>query len=257
MPYEISSTSNERIKGLIRLRVRHHRDTDKVFVVEGQRPYDRALRAGMTPEVTFVDTRDRVTAGLPVTVDPVVLDKASYRSRPEGPIADFPQITTRLDRVHVTGTPLVMIAEDIEKPGNPGAMLRTASAAGASAVITTGHAVDPHNPNVIRASTGALFDLPFAVPDWPAIVTWLDERGIELICATPDAATPLWDVDLTGPVAIVIGAEDGGVSDRARQLAARAIAIPQAHTSIDSLNVSVAVAVLLFEVVRQRSRADH
>ena len=88
-------------------------------------------------------------------------------------------------------------------------------------------------------------------------MTWLDERGIELICAAPDAATPLGDVDLTGPVAIVIGAEDGGVSDRARQLAARAIAIPQAHTSIDSLNVSVAVAVLLFEVVRQRSRADH
>lgn len=94
MPYEISSTSNERIKGLIRLRVRHHRDTDKVFVVEGQRLYDRALRAGMTPEVTFVDTRDRVTAGLqsrstrsswtrrPIAPDPRARSPISLRSRP-------------------------------------------------------------------------------------------------------------------------------------------------------------------------------
>lgn len=251
MTFAITSPANERIKWLVRLRDRKHRDAEGVFVVEGERLYRRALDAGLEPVVTFV-SGDYSTVGETASVAPDVLDKASYRNRSQGIIGVFPQFEVGIDHITPTPVPLILIAEDIEKPGNLGAMMRTAAVAGADALITVGQTVDPFNPNAIRSSTGALFTLSLAVSSWEATRPWLGKHGIEVVGASPDASVSIWQSDLTGPTAIIIGAEDAGLSEEAWSIAREVVSIPQADAGADSLNASVAAAVFLFEAVRQR-----
>jgi len=251
---DITSPANERIKWLARLRERRHRDREGLFVVEGPRLYSRAIQAGLAPRVTFVSDDVLATVGETVTVDPAALDKASYRDRSEGLIAVFPQVATGIERIEPETSPLILVAEDIEKPGNLGAMMRTAAAAGADGLIAVGSTVDPFNPNSVRASTGAVFDLDLAISSWDETGPWLEERGFAVIGASPDGNVPFWSVDLTGPLAVVIGAEDTGLSERAVAMATQIVVIPQSEEGVvDSLNASVAAAVLLFEAVRQRT----
>ncbi|MGD2044034.1 MAG: RNA methyltransferase [Acidimicrobiia bacterium] len=249
--YDITSPANDRIKWLLRLRERKHRDAEGVFVIEGERLYGRALEAGLEPKVTFV-SMDVATTGDTVTVAPEALDKASYRNRSQGIIGVFSQFGTGLERLTLSPSPLLLIAENIEKPGNLGAMMRTAAAAGADGLIAIGGTVDPFNPNAVRSSTGALFALPLAVASWEETNSWLEEHGIEVFGASPDGAVPVWEADMTGPSAIVIGAEDEGLSKQATAAAEKLVVIPQADAGVDSLNASVAAAVVLFEAVRQR-----
>lgn len=254
MPADITSPSNERIKWLVRLRERRNRDAEGVFVVEGDRLYSRALAAGMTPDVTFVaPANDIETRGTTITVAEPALDRASYRKRSEGVIAVFPHIDTRLSAWRSHDEVVFLVVEDIEKPGNLGAMLRTAAAAGAAGVVATGGDIDPHNPNVARASTGALFTVPLAVADWEELEPWLRKSGTRIVCATPSGPNAFWETDLSGRLALVLGAEDEGVSDRALAIADTTVSIPQAAGQVDSLNVSVAAGILLFEARRQRS----
>ncbi len=255
MPVDITSPSNERIKWLVRLRERRHRDAEGVFVVEGERLYTRALRSGLIPEITFVEPdRPIETTGPTVTADPAALDRASYRQRSQGVIGVFPQIDTRLSALTPPGSrSVLLIAEGIEKPGNLGAMLRTAAAAGADAMVALGETVDVHNPNVLRASTGAVFSVPSVATTWDQLEPWLEAGGIRVLGATPTAARTMWEADLGGGVALVVGAEDTGLSPRALQATEETILIPQAPGAVDSLNVSVAAAILLFEARRQRN----
>ncbi len=253
MSYDITSPGNERIKWLAGLRDRKSRDAEGVFVVEGERLYRRAVDSGLSPVVTFVSSDDLATTGETVSVDPSVLDKASYRKRSEGIIGVFPRFETALDRVELSPEPLLLVVESIEKPGNLGAMMRTGAAAGVDAVVTVEGTVDPFNPNAIRASTGALFEVPVAVSSWDEVGPWLTGNGIDLVAASPDGDVALWDADLTGPLAVVIGAEDAGLSGQAKELARELVVIPQAGDTVDSLNASVAAALFLYEVVRQRS----
>jgi len=249
--YDISSPSNDRIKSLVRLRDRKSRNADGVFIVEGERLYRRALDAGMEPTITYVSGTHE-TVGPTVTVAPEVLDKASYRHRSEGIIAVFPQFGTELGDLELSvDMPLLLVVEGIEKPGNLGAMLRSSAAAGVNGVVAIG-SVDVFNPNAIRSSTGALFDVPVAVSSWDETGPWLTENGIDVVAASPDGRVALWDSDLKGALAIVIGAEDAGLSEQAAALARELVVIPQADGGVDSLNASVAAAVLLFETVRQR-----
>lgn len=255
MPADISSPANPRIKWLARLRERRHRDQEGVFVVEGERLYNRAVEAGLAPELTFLTPEMEIeTTGTTITVDPTALDKASYRQRSQGVIGVFPQLATSLPGL---GSPkshsLMLVAEDIEKPGNLGAMLRTGAAAGADALVAVGRDVDAHNPNVVRASTGALFTVPLAISAWDDLQPWLEQGGIAVVGATPDSTTPIWESDLTRAVALVVGAEDRGLSRRALAAAEETILIPQSGRGVDSLNVSVAAGILLFEARRQRS----
>lgn len=249
MSYDITSPSNDRIKWLVRLRDRRHRDAEGVFVVEGERLYRRALSAGLDPLITFVST-PTATVGEPVSVAPEVLDKASYRTRSEGLIGVFPQFEVGLDRIELGSDPLTLVVENIEKPGNLGAMLRTAAAAGADAVVAVGGAVDPFNPNVSRSSTGAVFSVPIAVTTWDQLAPWLE--GMKVVATSPDAAASIWDTDLSGPTAVLIGAEDEGLSERALSAASITVSIPQEKGTTDSLNASVAAGIVLFEAVRQR-----
>jgi TrmH family RNA methyltransferase len=253
---DISSPANERIKWLVRLRNRRYRDDEGVFVVEGVGLYRKALAAGLVPEVTFVSDDSIESTGPTLLTEPEALDRASYRQKSQGLIAVFPQLDTGLHRLELAGDdPLILVAESIEKPGNLGAILRTVGAAGADALITVGEGPDAHNPNVVRASTGALFAVRLAVSDWDELQPWLDDRGIRAIATSPAATTSIWDADLTGPVALITGAEAEGLSPRAVDVAAETLLIPQSIDTVDSLNVSVAAAILLYEARRQRSQA--
>lgn len=195
---------------------------------------------------------DAAAKGDTVTVAQDVLDKASYRSHSEGVIGVFPQFGTGLKQLTLPPSSLLLIAENIEKPGNLGAMMRTAAAAGVDALIAVGSTVDPFNPNTVRSSTGALFSLPLAVSSWEETAPLLRDRSIGVFGASPDGQIPIWEADMTGPSAIVIGAEDEGLSEQAQSIARELVVIPQADARVDSLNASVAAAVLLFEAVRQR-----
>jgi len=250
--YEITSATNGRIKALVRLRDRAERDRTGLFLVEGERLYSRAIESGLDPVATYVSNGEVDTSGEVLTVAPAVLDKASYRSHSEGIIGVFEQLGTELEAIELSALACLLIIENIEKPGNLGAMLRSAAAAGVDAVIAVDDTVDVFNPNVIRASTGALFDVPVALSSWAEVGPWLRRHGISVVGASPRGDVVLWDADLSGPVAIVIGAEDAGLSEQAATLARDLVVIPHATTSVDSLNASVTAALFLYEVVRQR-----
>jgi TrmH family RNA methyltransferase len=255
MPYyELSSPSNEKIKRLVNLRERKHRDAEGLFIVEGVRLFSRAIVSGLEPVEVYYDP-GQVDAGShpgAVSTSPQALQKASYRSKSEGLIAVFPQMDLSLESLQLPDNPLILIGEGIEKPGNLGAMLRTADAVGAAAFVAVDSRIDPFNPNAVRASTGALFTVPLASADFASVHDWLQTTGIKLIAASPDAKTDIWNADLTGPVGLLIGSEAEGLSAVAVEAAETLVRIPMGG-AVDSLNSSVAFAVLAYETVRQRS----
>jgi TrmH family RNA methyltransferase len=261
----ITSVSNDRIKRLVRLRDRRERDRSGRFLVEGFREIGRALDGGVAVDEIFVC--DRLFLGgnetalvaraeaagaeiVPVAEEP--FRKASYRDRPEGLLAVARQFPTGLDRMDPEAPALLLVVESIEKPGNLGTMLRTAEAAGAGGVVVCEPTTDPFNPNVVRASIGTVFCVPLAVTSTRRAIGWLSTHAIRSLAATPTGARPFWEADLTGPVALVIGSEQYGLSDAWLRGAADRVMIPMPG-SVDSLNAAMSAGILLFEAVRQRS----
>lgn len=250
--YDITSPANERIKRLVRLRSRRHRDDEGVFLVEGPRLLDRALESGLEPVEIYEDGSLERSYPDAVRVEPTVLDKASYRQTSQGTIAVFGQLPTHLPRISVSSPALLIAAEAIEKPGNLGAMLRTAAAVGADCFLTVDDRTDIFNPNVVRSSTGALFTVPVAVTDLQTLRAWLDSHSISLVAATPGASLTMWDADLGGSCALLVGTEAEGLSDQARAQADLEVSVPMTGL-VDSLNASVSAALLAYEALRQRS----
>lgn len=250
----ISSSANERMKRLVRLRDRAYRDREGVFVVEGDLLFDRARASGLTPLEVYTTPGHRIQSES-IVVEPEVLDRVSYRNRSQDLIAVFENYSTPIDEIHLESHPLILVAESVEKPGNLGAMLRTADAVGATALITTGSVVDIFNPNVIRSSIGAIFSVPYTHAALPQLVDWLKQHAIELVAAVPGIDTAYWSADLTESLAILVGSEDTGLSNEARNAADRLVSIPMSGTA-DSLNVSVSAALLVFEARRQRSSSN-
>lgn len=252
--YEITSPTNERIKRLVRLRQRRHRDAEAVFVVEGPRLIGRALGAGLVPLELYGDGSVHVDEREFVLVEPSVLDKASYRRSSYGLIGVFGQYRRTLADITLSDPALVIVTEGLEKPGNLGAMMRTASAAGADAMVTVETATDIFNPNVIRSSTGALFTLPVVPADLDSLRAWLEDKSVQLIATAPSAERSMWDCDLTVPCALMVGAEDSGLTEEALATAGTTVAIPMHSTQVDSLNASVSLAIIAYEALRQRHR---
>lgn len=253
----ISSPTNPRVKHLIRLRRRRFRDAERVTLVEGLSELRRAARAGVRIRSLYhdpgvVDRADLPDADEVIAVSSAVLSKVAIRATTEGFVAVVDQSTCRLDDLHLRGIPLLLVVESIEKPGNLGAMLRTADAAGVDAVLVADPATDVWNPNVIRASVGSVFDVPIVVATATELVGWLDDQGIALCATTPGAADSLFETDLTGPLAVAVGAEHSGLGPALLGAARVRVRIPMAGGA-DSLNASVSAAVTLFEAVRQRS----
>lgn len=268
MTEPITSPANTRIKALVRLRDRSERDATGRFIIEGYRELTRALAAAVSVETLYVSPSlflgenearliDAATAAGAevVEVDEAPFRKASYRERPEGLLAVAIRFGTGLDRIPRAGNPLLLVAESIEKPGNLGTMLRTAEAAGVTGVIVADPTTDPFNPNVVRASLGTLFAVPLAVTDSASAVEHLRRSGIRILATTPAGATAHYAADMTGPVAIVIGSEQYGLTPAWLEAADQMIVIPMPG-SVDSLNAAMAAGIVLFEAVRQRA-ASH
>ncbi len=177
--------------------------------------------------------------------------KVAYRGGTEGVLAEVRAKPTRLEDLQLRENPLVVVLEAVEKPGNLGAVLRSADAAGADAVLVCDPLTDLWNPNLIRASIGAVFTVPVAVCTSAEAISWLKERGIRILTAQLQDSSSCYDTDMRGPTALVMGTESTGLSEQWRKAADAHIRIPM-RGRLDSLNVSVSTAVLLFEAVRQR-----
>jgi TrmH family RNA methyltransferase len=241
----ITSTDNARVKEVLRWRKARERRRDGVFVAEGPREVERALAAGLVARHTYVAPEllpEWRHGGEEVSAR--VLAKMSYRAEPEGVLAVF-EVPQRGLPAEAT---LVLVAVGIEKPGNLGAMARTADAAGADALLVADGVCDPWNPNAIRASTGAVFTLPILE------ATLADVRALPLqkVAAVVGAPTRHTDADLTLPTALLIGAEHEGLDHTWRGAADLQVALPMQARTVDSLNASTAAAVLLYETLRQR-----
>ena len=180
-----------------------------------------------------------------------VYEKIAYRGSTEGIIAEMKYRERRLEDIKLSENPLVIVLESVEKPGNLGAVLRSADAAGADAVIICDPLTDLYNPNLIRASIGAIFSRQVAAASSEGTIAWLKKNNIQILTAQLQDSSLYYDTPMTGPTAIVMGTESTGLTDIWREAADKHIRIPMLG-ALDSLNVSVSAAILLFEAVRQR-----
>ncbi|MBC3190474.1 RNA methyltransferase [Pseudonocardia sp. C8] len=260
---DLTSTANPRVKYLVRLRTRRHRDAAGVTLIEGHDELALALDAGVRPTEVYwapdlvraPGLLDRMPDARVTSVSREVFARIAYRESPDGWLAVAPAPGCPLDALEPGPDALVLVAEGIEKPGNVGAMLRTAEACGVDAVVIASAeraGTDFANPNVVRASKGTVFAVPVASASTPEVLAWLRRRRIRAVVTTPAGETELGRADLTGPSALVIGTEATGVTDAWLTAADTTVAIPMRGT-VNSLNASIAAAVVLFEAVRQRA----
>jgi TrmH family RNA methyltransferase len=237
-----------------------------VFLVEGYREIRRALEKGVRPQELYIAPdwflgenepaliAQAESAGARVfELSKEAFAKVAYRERPDGLLAVAPQWKRHLADLVLPAAPFLLVVEAIEKPGNLGTILRSADAAGCHAVIVCDPVTDIFNPNVVRASTGVLFSVPLVVETSERVQGWLRERGIRTVATTPAAKSLYTEVDLRGPLAVIMGSEQYGLSDFWLHEADLPVRIPMAGQA-DSLNVAMATIITLFEAVRQRGK---
>lgn len=283
----ITSAQNRKVKELLTLVEKSKaRSAAGLFVVEGQRELGHCLDAGFIPETLFIcgevmavqnnvvngaktghlaeniegkDGLDALIAKAEalnprlgvVQIPAFLYEKVAYRGSTEGIIAEVHSVPRALEDLRLGERPLVMVLESVEKPGNLGAVLRSADAAGADAVIVCDPLTDIWNPNLIRSSVGAVFSVPVAVCTSADAIAFLEKRGIRILTAQLQDSEWYYDTDMTGATALVMGTESTGLTQAWRDSADAHIKIPMLG-QLDSLNVSVSAAVLLYEAVRQR-----
>ncbi len=260
---EITSPANPRIKQLVTLRRRRVRDEAGVTLVEGYEELELALAGGIKPRQIFLCPEFIETGQLRLAeraaergaevihVSPAAFRKIAYRESPDGWLAVVPAVSADLGGLDVGANPLVVICQGVEKPGNLGAILRTADAAGVAAVIATDPVTDWGNPNVIRASKGTVFSVPVAASTSDLVLAWLTGHSIKLVATTPAADRLLTEADFSGPTAIAVGSEKYGLPDEWLARADVLVRIPMFGRA-DSLNVATAAAIVCYEAVRQR-----
>ncbi|HTB62999.1 MAG TPA: RNA methyltransferase [Opitutales bacterium] len=259
----IQSRQNPRVQNLARLREHAHREAQQRFLVEGRRELERALARGVIEEIYFCEehfrddhSRDLVARAAKQGVEtcqlaPLAYEKVSLREGPDGLLGVARAWKVTLEELQLSATPLLLIIERVEKPGNLGALLRSADAAGVDAVLVCDPVTDLFNPHVVRNSQGALFSVAVAACAPEEAQAFLQAKKITLIATTPAAKLDFWSVDLRGPVAMVVGGEKDGLTPFWLNAATTQVRIPMAGQA-DSLNVSAAATLALYEVVRQR-----
>lgn len=264
---QITGTHNPRIKELLKLEKRAERTQRRLTRVEGAREASRALAASVVPveaylcpelavgpEAEYLFTRlehlARERGTRLFTVTPEIFARLAVREESGGIVLVIPFVTTPLADLPLRWPPFVAVVDRPEKPGNLGAILRTADAAGVDGVVVCG-GTDVHNPNVVRASLGTLFTVPIAEAPAPEAVRWLQAQAIRIVVADPAATRRYTEVDLTGPVAVVAGSEATGVDPLWLAAADEQVTIPM-FGQVDSLNLATSMALLLYEVIRQR-----
>lgn len=256
----LSSTSNPKIKFLLSLEKPRERRVQQLFVIEGRKEIMLALKAGykignifycvdqlsesdLEPELT----KDKLV--IPVTQD--VFDKIAMRENSGGIVAVAEMKVHRLADMKTSGTPLYLVLESVEKPGNLGAILRTADAAGLDGVIICDPQTDIYNPNVIRSSIGCVFTQSVAIASSAETIEWLKKNNLNIWCTYLEASKPYNEIDFRKAGAIVMGTEATGLSQEWVKAATSNIIIPMSGKA-DSMNVSTSAAVVVFEARRQR-----
>ena len=266
----ITSAQNAKIKELLALQEKSKERRRKgLFVVEGRREIIHCVEAGYEPHTFFI-CRDIITekefdsimgavednfCGMTCQIIEIpqhLYDKVAYRGGTEGVIAEMHCKEMALDNLRMKENPLVVVLESVEKPGNLGAVLRSADASGVDAVIVCDPLTDMYNPNLIRSSIGAIFTVPVATATSEEAIAWLKNNGIKIYTAQLQDSEWYYDTDMKGGTAIVMGTEATGLTDIWRKAADAHIKIPMLGR-LDSLNVSVSAAILMFEAVRQRN----
>ena len=261
----ITSTQNAKVKHVVALQQKSaQRRKEGLFVVEGRRELMHCLEAGYEIAECFVldkladlaDIADLAPLGslesLVSLVSPQVYEKMAYRGSTEGVIAVVRERQRSLDDLQLSASPLIIVLERVEKPGNLGAVHRSADAAKADAVIICDPLTDLYNPNLIRSSIGAIFSVPCVACSSEDCIAFLKARGIQILTAQLQDSSLYYDTDMLRGTAIVMGTESTGLTEVWRQAADAHIRIPMLG-QLDSLNVSVSAAILLFEAVRQRN----
>ena len=261
----ITSPSNPRLKSLAGLRRRRTREETGQTLIEGYEELTLALGAGVRPEALYycpelmldASSQTRVVEQArrdgveTVQVSRTAFERAAYREGPDGFIAVVPSVVRACAELTVGPHALTVVCQAVEKPGNLGAMLRTADAAGAEAVVAADPVTDWGNPNLVRASKGTVFSVPVASDSTADTLAWLDANGIALIATTPDTDLLHTEVDYTGAVAIAVGAEKYGLTDEVLDHATHKVRIPMVGKA-NSLNVATSAAIVIYEAVRQR-----
>ena len=258
---QITSMQNPKVKRLLALQQKSsERRKERLFVVEGRQEVAHCVKAGFQIDTLFVCTElNAQVDSLLVDIGNVnvfgvsreVYEKVAYRGGTEGVIAEVKQRTLALEDLRLSEHPLVVVLESVEKPGNLGAVLRSADAAGVDAVVVCDPLTDLYNPNLIRSSVGAAFTVQTVACQSADCISFLKKRGIRILTAQLQDSHLYYDTDMQGGTAIVMGTEHAGLTGQWRQAADAHIRIPMLG-SIDSLNVSVSAAILMFEAVRQR-----
>jgi TrmH family RNA methyltransferase len=261
MHFLITSAQNPKIKSLLSLEKPRERRKQGLFVIEGVKEIKMAVQAGhqiaslffceeiiSKSELSILDVSDKTL--IPVSRE--VFDKIAIRENSGGVLAVAAQHKThRLDELKLSANPFVLVLESVEKPGNLGAILRTADAAGVDAVVICDPHTDFYNPNVIRSSIGCVFTKQLASASSEETIEWLKKNSIKIYCTYLKASKPYHIVDFTSPCAIVMGTEATGISPLWVKNSDLNIIIPM-QGAIDSMNVSTATAVVVFEARRQR-----
>ncbi len=262
----LTSHRNPRFRDALALRESSERRKRHQILVDGAREIERAIAGGVRPVEAWVSfasvdgsgkeaqsalaaVRD---AGSPlVEVSADLITRLSYGDRDDGLVlvAETPPVS--IDRLQLGPSALIAVVEGVEKPGNLGAILRSADGAGVDALILADPGTDPFNPNVIRASLGTVFSVPVAVASSGVVLEWLIRRSVRIVAARVDGSVDYTDADLSGSVAIALGSEARGLSDAWAELATVAVRLPMLGIA-DSLNVSATAAVLFYEALRQR-----
>jgi RNA methyltransferase, TrmH family len=260
----ITSTANPRLKSALRLRGRRERDRQGLTLIDGARETARALAGGAGLREAFVaplgmldeDARKTIagleSAGVPINeLGDEAFARLAYGDRLDGVIAVAEMPPHRLADLRLPSDPLLAVIEGVEKPGNLGAVLRSADGAGLSAVVMADPGTDLFNPNVIRASLGTIFAVPVAIASSGEVLPWLAEKRVRIVAARVEGSLDYSQADYRGGVAIALGSEARGLSDAWGELADVSVRVPMLGVA-DSLNVSVTAAILFYEALRQR-----
>lgn len=256
----LTSTKNPGIKNILQLQKPRYRREQNVFVIEGLKEIEKAHAAGyhfvsvyFCPElISFSQVEKFTTATSEVfSISSDLFEKITYRGNTGGLLVLSRPKPHTLDRLVLSENPLLLILESVEKPGNLGAILRTADAAGADAVIICDQQTDIYNPNVIRSSIGCLFTVPLFTGNTEEVIGKLKANNIKIYCTALTASVSYHTIDFTEPAAIVLGAESTGLTGKWLEHSTQNIIIPM-HGIADSLNVSTSAAIVVFEAKRQR-----
>lgn len=255
----INSEQNPDIKLVEKLKKKRNRDKTGLFLVEGKKELEFALKSGKNIKILNFCPKARAEEITPVftkisqinQINQELLAKISYREHSDGYLGIVEQFTVELSQLKLSNNPFLMVLQNVEKPGNLGAILRTADAAGVEAIILNDQQTDIFNPNVIRASLGAIFSVPVVKADKKETYEFLTKNSIKTIATTPIAHKDYTKIKYNQPIAVLIGEEHAGLDDFWLKKADYKVRIPM-QGQIDSLNASVSAAIIAYEVMRQR-----